>query len=152
MLCLPPLFPCSGYSVAKSLEEAAVWAEFQQYQNSEYIGRYEHYQRLLNARCGLEDGRGGPPPLATSGYYAKSPYLNVYALPEELDYLGGDPLVELPENIVRADEFIRSTPGSKEEEGENCKWKAAMKAALELKATDKLIYVSLGERGRKGLG
>lgn len=126
--------------MAKNLQEAAVWAEFKQYQDTEYIDRYEHYQTVLNSKCGFEDVEGRDPSV---GYYAKSPYLNVYAMPEELDYLG-DVLHSLPENIVRADEFIRSPP---KESKDSDSWKVAMEKALDYhyQSTDKLIYVSLGE-------
>lgn len=123
--------------MAKNLEEAAIWAEFKQYQDTEYIGRYEHYQRLLYSKCGFQELEKRDPSV---GYYAKSPYLNVYAMPEELDYLG-DVLESLPENIVRADEFIRSSPKEKDDS-----WKVVMKKALNYnQSTDKLIYFSLGE-------
>lgn len=69
------------------------------------------------------------------GYYAKSPYLNVYAMPEELDYLD---VIRLPASIARADDFLRKPLKNQKP------WKVP--EVLKSKK-GKLVYLSLGSMG-----
>ena len=127
---LTSIFPSlSGYPVAS---DPSTWAEYREYQNTEYLDRFDHYQKALNTACGYEDAEERD---KSVGYYTKSKYLNVYALPEELDY---DDVIELPENIARADDFRRKEPESSDTEP----WQVPLE--LNLQPGEKLIYVSLG--------
>lgn len=65
----------------------------------------------------------------------KSPYLNVYGFPEELDYTD---LVPLPDNIARVDAFYRMLPES---------FELPEEFKRKFKPGDRLIYVSLGSIG-----
>ena len=122
--------PFLGYPVNS---DPATWAEYRHFQDTEYIDRFEHYQKALNSMCGFEDTE---PRDKSVGYYTKSIWLNVYALPSELDY---HDVIQIPDNIVRADEFLRS----EEEDGKP--WEVPVE--LNRGPQDKLIYVSMGSMG-----
>lgn len=78
-----------------------------------------------------------PPP---EGYiFHPSPYLNIYAYPEELDYLDIRPL---PEKWLRFDHFIRSSAMETETVFEVPQSLAALPG--------KLVYVSMGSMGCAG--
>ena len=111
--------------------DPSTWQEFRQYQDTEYIGRFEHYQNVLNKKCRYNETNERDKSL---GFYCKSPYLNVYGIPEQLDYLD---VVQLPPKIARADDFLRKMSATEA-------WKVPEGLA---EKPGKLIYVSMGSMG-----
>ena len=126
-----PFFP-PGYPVKSN---PSTWTEYRQYLDTEYVERFNRYQRELNYRCNYQPVEGELEKRAeNANYFAKSPHLNIYDCFQELDY---NDIAPRPENCVPFDAFFRKNP--KEMPFELPKGF--------VKPGDKLIYVSMGSMG-----
>ena len=84
------------------------------------------FQQRLNAACNYE-----PPQDSIQSGFSRSPYLNIYGYPLELDY---QDIVPLPSDVIQVDAFCRKMP-------------EPFTIPKELNynpAVDKLVYVSMG--------
>jgi MGT family glycosyltransferase len=111
---LPPAF--SGYPA----DDRSGWDEF----------RTEHRRVLSDLHAGFDEfvRARGCPPLPELEFIHRSPYLNLYLLPEEVDYERARPLGAMWE---RLDSCVRAEPGE-----------------VDLPAGDApLVYLSLGSLG-----
>lgn len=114
----------SGYPVNGDRNE---WKIFEQAMMNNYGKIIEKFQNQLMEL--------GIPALPNGQTYHPSPYLNMYAYPEELDYID---IRGLPNNWQRFDHFIRS----KDHENEQFQLPTKLK-----NLPGKLIYVSMGSMG-----
>ncbi|KAF7491826.1 putative UDP-glucosyltransferase YojK [Sarcoptes scabiei] len=116
---LPPFM--SGYPT----NDRTGWKEFREKLESTSFARMRKLQDDLNQTFGY-------PCTKERGFIQKSPFMNIYGYPDELDY--GD-VIEIPENMVKIDTFARLEP-------EQFEFPAEFKAKL--KPEDRLIYLSMG--------
>ena len=121
-----------GYPVES---DPSSWIEYRHYLDTEYVQRFNRYQRVLNARCKYESADGELEVRAKGAdYFAKSPFLTIYDCPQELDYHDRAPR---PSNCVPFEAFYRL---------------ADHERPFELprgfaQADDRLIYGSMGSMG-----
>ncbi|KAH9408018.1 hypothetical protein TYRP_011671 [Tyrophagus putrescentiae] len=130
LVCLPSddLPPHrSGFALDS---DRAAWAEYRALEQERFTPTGEKFIKKLITEFGMP-----PPPPEGSGVMHPSPYLNVYAYPEELDaaYLAVRPL---PPKWARFDHFIRVS--EKASEGN---------FSLPEDGPGKLVYVSMGSMG-----
>lgn len=119
---LPPI--TSGYPT----NDRSNWVEFREKFSKGFPTGIRNQQNKLNKYFGY-------PEVSSNQFMFKSPYMNIYGYPEELDYTD---LMTLPQNFVRLDAFCRDSP-------ESFELPAEFKAKI--KPSDKLIYVSMGSMG-----
>lgn len=131
MLCSasPLLYYCSdllppggsGYPTADKTQ----WATFDYEKNSKIFCTY---QRQFDKHFGLEPDMDE---------FWRSPYLNIYQYPLELDYHNVNGFT-IPETFVGIDAFVRKDPGS---------FRLPESFLSKQTGSDKLIYFSLGSMG-----
>nr|XP_027206194.1 uncharacterized protein LOC113799704 [Dermatophagoides pteronyssinus] len=119
---LPPL--TSGYPS----DDRTGWKEFEAKMEEAFTQGFLYGQNLINKEFGY-------PEVTREEFKFKSPYINIYGYPEELDY---SDTVPLPDNHIRVDAFCR-------EAAENFELPEEFKAKI--KPGDKLIYLSMGSIG-----
>ncbi|KAH9416529.1 hypothetical protein DERP_009892 [Dermatophagoides pteronyssinus] len=118
---LPPM--SSGYPT----DDRTGWDEFEAKMEKAFAEGFIYGQNQINKEFGY--------PEISRKFTFKSPYLNIYGYPEELDY---SDTVPLPDNNIRVDAFCR-------EANETFELPEEFKAKI--KPGDKLIYLSMGSIG-----
>ncbi|UXI16442.1 hypothetical protein NH340_JMT02388 [Sarcoptes scabiei] len=122
-LPLPPF--SSGLPIDADPKE---WSEFRKILHKDYFDKVVEVQKKL---C---DKYQYPHP-KNQIFFPRSPYLNIYQFPKELNY---DDRCTLPEHYCRVDTFIRDDPEPFELPNE---------LKSKMKPGDKLIFLSMGSMG-----
>ncbi|XP_075588217.1 NDP-glycosyltransferase YjiC isoform X2 [Dermatophagoides farinae] len=119
---IPPM--CSGYPS----NDRTGWDEFMAKMEKTNIEGMRYSQNLINKEFGY-------PELPEKHFIFKSPYMNIYGYPKELDYTD---IVPLPDNYIRVDAFCREIKET---------FELPEEFKTKIKSNDKLIYLSMGSIG-----
>ncbi|KAH9394143.1 hypothetical protein TYRP_021277 [Tyrophagus putrescentiae] len=119
---LPPF--TSGYPTA----DRSLWAEFRAIQKEIHDGKLVQYQRKLATTFGYPFTEG-------QRFVPKSPHLNTYQFPEELDY---HDLITIPKHCLRVDAYIRKDPAP---------FELPVEFRRKITPGSKLIFLSMGSMG-----
>ncbi|KAH9426273.1 hypothetical protein DERP_010839 [Dermatophagoides pteronyssinus] len=122
---LPPLM--SGLPS----NDRSEWPEYRQLFYEKYQKPLQDLQNELNKDFGYD-------PYPSTIFFNKSPYLNIYGYPKELDF---DDRVEKPENFLQMDSFFDYDPN------DYSNYEFPEEFRQKLQTGDRIIYISLGSCG-----
>ncbi|KAH9417279.1 UDP-glucuronosyltransferase 2A1 [Dermatophagoides pteronyssinus] len=104
------------------------WQEYRQILHQKYFDKVVARQREICEKFGY-------PAPKDQVFFPRSPLLNIYQFPKELDY---DDTIKLPEHYQRVDAFVRDDPEP---------FELPDKIRKQMKPGDKLIFLSMGSMG-----
>lgn len=120
---LPPF--SSGLPIDGDRRE---WQEYRTILHREYFDKVVARQREICEKFGY-------PPTVDQVFFPRSPLLNIYQFPMELDY---NDVVTLPKHYLRVDAFVRDEPEP---------FELPVSIRSQMKPGDKLIFLSMGSMG-----